>query len=114
VAPESRLAVVLGDEPTGVGLVTDHRIAAGAQGRLDEVREHPGTARAVAVAEHDVGLARLLAGDARRGHRMAVDKHGVAEAAGGAVDELAQRAVVGFVEALDAAQALLPPTGASA
>ena len=64
-------------------------------------------ARAVAVAEHDIGARPVVLGAGRRGHGVAVDQHGGAEIAVHAGQQAPQRAVIGLVEPLDAAQRIV-------
>ena len=61
-------------------------------------------ARAVAVAEHEVGARALVLGAGGRRHRVAIDQHRRAEIAVDPGEQPPQRAVIGLVEALDAAE----------
>ena len=61
VQAAGRVAVVLGDEAAGVGLVARERVAKAGHHLLDGIRKQRRAARAVAVADHDVGAARLVA-----------------------------------------------------
>ena len=58
-------------------------------------------ARAVAVAEHEVGARPLVAAAGDRRHRMAVDQDGGAEFVVQPREQAAQRAVIGLVEPVD-------------
>ena len=68
----SRVAVVLGDEAAGIGLVASDRIAKRAHGFLDHVGKQACATGAVAVADHHVRPPRLVARHPDRRHRMAI------------------------------------------
>src|SRR4051794_18675165 len=59
-----RIAVMLGDEAARIGLVAADRIAESRHGLLDRVGQARRAARAIAVADHDVGPARFVARNA--------------------------------------------------
>src|SRR5215216_4948097 len=61
VQPACRIAVMLGDEAAGIGLVAADRIAEPAHGCLDHVGQQRSAARAVAVADDNVRAPRLVA-----------------------------------------------------
>ena len=71
---------------------------------LDRLGHHADAARAVAVAQHEFRPRPLVLVPGGRRHRMAIDQHRGAEIAVQPREQPAQRAVIGLVQALDAAQ----------
>src|SRR5437870_8619972 len=61
VQSAGRVAIVLGDEAAGIGLVAADRIAEPAHDLLDDIWQQAGATGAVAVADHDVGPPRPVA-----------------------------------------------------
>ena len=104
VQPRGRIAVVLGDEAAGIGLVAADRVALLAQGLLHHVGDDVDATGAVAVAEHEFGACTFVPMSGIRRHGMTVDQHGGAEFAVQAGEQAAQCAVIGLVQALDARQ----------
>src|SRR5437870_5301180 len=58
------IAVMLGDEAARIGLVAADRVAKALHRVLDHVGQQRRAARAIAVADHEIGPARFLARDA--------------------------------------------------
>jgi two-component system, cell cycle response regulator CpdR len=98
----SWIAVVLGDESPGIGLVAAHRIAQRAQGLLRALHHRGGAAGAVTVSDDDIRAWTLVLGAGRRRHGVAIDQHRGPELPVQTGKQAAQRPVIGLVEALDA------------
>src|SRR5262249_27953845 len=96
-----RVAVVLGDEASGIRLVAADRVALRAQRRFDRLRHRRHATGAIAVTEHHVGARTLVLGAGARRHGMTIDQDGRSEVPMNAREQAAQGAVIGLVEPLD-------------